>query len=91
MNIWRYDKYNRVKHTLRICGGIISLLIGLFFVGMGAIYIISDFRSIPEGVSGYSGLGLGFMIGSGVLLLIGGPLVAVSIFLFKRKKQREDN
>jgi len=35
---------------------------------MGAMYIISDFRSIPEGVSGYSGLGLGFMIGSGMLL-----------------------
>jgi len=88
MNIWHYNRFDNLKYFLRICGGAISLLIGLFFVGMGALYIISDFMTSSEGMSSYSGLGLGFMLGSGILLLIGIPLIAVSIFLFKRRAKR---
>ena len=81
----RHKKYCRLERGIRICLSLICFIGGLFFVGMAGVYVTSDFRSALSTASNSTGLGLGFMIGSGMFLFLGLPLMATSILLFKYK------
>ncbi len=79
---------------IRKASSLICFLVGIYFTGLGGLYLISDIISLftPDTVGGgYKGLGLGFMIGSGMTLFIGIPLTILSVFLFKHKNKSKEN
>jgi hypothetical protein len=86
MAVGHYRGYRKLKRFACMCLGMITSIGGLFFLGMGLIYIISDIRSMQAATKTFSGLGLGSMVGSGIFLFVGLPLITASVLLFRWQK-----